>query len=146
MKAFRSVPAALVTVVFLASVLGAQSKPATAGARAQNAPLPNFEVASIKPNNSGRPGSISNFRAGRFTATNTTVQILIMSAYDIHEFQLAGGPRWITTDRFDVVATAPGDPDSETVRALLRSLLEERFALATHTETKELPVSRLIVT
>jgi uncharacterized protein (TIGR03435 family) len=134
----------LLVVIALWVLLGGTSR-----ARPQTSPTPppepKFDVASIKPNNSGRLFSLQNFRAGRFTATNATVQILIMGAYDIHEFELTGGPGWITSDRFDITATAPGPQEPETVRALLRSLLGERFALATHRETRQLPVYRLAV-
>ena len=49
----------------------------------------------------------------------------------------------MTTDRFDITATAQGTPTPEIVGALLRSLLEERFALATHRESRDLPTYRL---
>jgi uncharacterized protein (TIGR03435 family) len=89
---------------------------------------------------------------GRFTVTQMPVSSLITMAYGIQRFQLVGGPGWMTTDRFDINAIAedvpvqppvPGTPNR--MQLLLRSLLKERFALVSHNETRELPLSYLVV-
>ncbi len=54
-------------------------------------------------------------------------------AYTIREADLKGGPRWIDSDRFDVIAKAPGAPE-RMVFAMLQTLLSERFKLKTHIE------------
>jgi uncharacterized protein (TIGR03435 family) len=106
-----------------------------------------FEVASIKPNNSGRPFTLTNLRGGTYTSTSVTLQTLIAIAYNRRQPQLVGGPGWIATDRYDVIATAPAGtaPTLESVRPMLRALLEDRFALATHSETRDLPVYHLVL-
>jgi uncharacterized protein (TIGR03435 family) len=79
-------------------------------AQAPDAKRPEFEVASIKPNNGvdERPGMQVRY-GGRITIHAMTVHTLIGAAYDIDEsFQVSGGPRWSQTDRYDVVAQAPG--------------------------------------
>lgn len=63
-----------------------------------------FEVASIKPNNSGATNSSTSGRAGSFTASNVTARELIIYAYRLRPFQLAGGPGWINSHRFDIQA------------------------------------------
>src|SRR5215813_7158753 len=67
---------------------------------------PQFEVASIKPNNSGSSSSRSSTdgTSGYFRATNATLRSLILSGYRLFDFQLVGGPDWITTARFDIEA------------------------------------------
>src|ERR1051325_1321833 len=73
-------------------------------AQAPQAAAPAFEVASIKPNNSGDGRVMLQNQPGRFAATNVTLKMLIRNAYQLQEFQIAGGPSWIASDRFDIVA------------------------------------------
>ena len=117
-----------------------------------------FEVASIKPNksNDGRV-MIGVQPGGRFTATNVTLKMLIRNAYQLQDFQIAGGPDWMSSDHFDVVAKAEGGDDiGDPFRAekqgepsrgqlMLRQLLEERFKLQTHKEDRSLPIYALVL-
>jgi bla regulator protein BlaR1 len=103
-----------------------------------------FTAASVKANMSGMLGSRLDPQApGRLTAANVEAGILIRFAYDLPEFQLSGGPAWLSTDRFDIVASADGNPSIDEKRMMLRNLLAERFTLRTHTETRELPIYAL---
>ena len=114
---------------------------------AQTPASPAFDVASIKPNNSGDGRVMMQNQPGRFTATNITLRILIRNAYQLQEFQISGGPSWLTSDHFDVVAKIPDtfrDLPPATplsgpgpLQLMIRSLLAERFKLVVHTETKE---------
>ena len=77
---------------------------------------------------------------------------MIRSAYSVQEFQIVGGPPWLNVDRWDIQATATGDigpersPDGPTRQQLMvRALLQDRFGLATHTETRDMPVFALIL-
>lgn len=103
-----------------------------------------FEVASIKPNKSGGGNSSTSGRAGSFTASNVTARELIVYAYRLRPFQLAGGPGWINSDRFDIQARQPENakPDN---RAMTRALLRDRFKLAAHTETRQEQVYALVL-
>lgn len=108
---------------------------------AQSAPA--FEVASIKPNTSGLPGSRTNGRGNSFIATNTVARFLVIVAFNLKDFQLIGGPDWITSERFDINARTPDGVNYS--RDMLRRLLEERFKLVTHTETREQQVYALVL-
>src|SRR5690242_9769861 len=69
---------------------------------------PAFEVASVKPNDSGsRASSSSTMPGGGFRATNITLRLLILTAYRLKGFQLIGGPDWLDSARFDISARAP---------------------------------------
>ena len=104
-----------------------------------------FEVASIKPNKSGSTNSSSNTPpGGGFRAANVTARQLILNAYRLRNFQLTGGPAWIDSDRFDVVARSPENAATDQVGARLRSLLADRFKLTVHIETKEQPIYALV--
>jgi bla regulator protein blaR1 len=104
-----------------------------------------FEVASIKPNTSGDlRTSLQASPGGRFTATNLPLRALVLYAWQRQMFEVAGGPDWFTSDRFDVLAKAEQNaaPVGE-IRGMLRTLLKERFKLRVHEETRELPLYEL---
>jgi uncharacterized protein (TIGR03435 family) len=112
---------------------------------------PVFEVASIKPSAPGGRGmSINRSNGGRITTQNVPLRFLITFAYDVRDFQVTGGPGWLNADRWDI--TAKPDRDVERgfegqtlVRTMMKALLAERFGLAVHTETKEMPIYALVV-
>lgn len=121
---------------------------------------PAFEVASIKPNlGCGGPGRGSGGRPspGRITLECAQLRDLIVTAYGIYangssanprgfRMQVLGGPGWIDSDRYDLVAKAEGNPPAAQLYGpMLRALLEERFRLEVHRETKEVPVYLLTV-
>ncbi|HET9832011.1 MAG TPA: TIGR03435 family protein [Vicinamibacterales bacterium] len=108
-------------------------------------PRPSFEAASIKTNESSSPLVRLSTPTGRLSGVNVTLRMLIRNAYLLQDFRMSGGPAWIDTDRFDVEATAGASVGFDQVRAMERTLLEDRFHLKTHTETRELPIYVLSV-
>jgi uncharacterized protein (TIGR03435 family) len=106
-----------------------------------------FEVASVRPNTSREESVRWTFENGRFTGTNVTPRMLISTAFGppqqpLPDFLITGAPAWVATEHFDVSGTAaPGAP----LPQLLRSLLEDRFALESHTETRDMPTYALIL-
>ena len=103
-----------------------------------------FEVASVKANKSGETSSSTSGRPGQFVATNVTARRLIIYAYRLREFQLAGGPGWINADRFDILARPPENTKADNP-AMTRALLRDRFGLLAHTETRQDQVYALVV-
>ena len=116
-------------------------------------PKPQFEVATVRPNGSGAANSSINVQpGGRLTATNQTLRNLIRNAFNRQPDQMVGGPDWIDSDRFDIVAkVSDADLDAKGMmpapQFMLRvqSLLEDRFRMITHWETRELPVYALVI-
>jgi uncharacterized protein (TIGR03435 family) len=104
-----------------------------------------FDVASVKGNRSGLPGGTTDFRPGQFVAVNQTLRFVLVAAYDLEEFRILGGPKWIDTDRFDIQARATSPVTRREAMPMLRALLEERFALKAHTERREHAVYALVV-
>ncbi|HEY1302144.1 MAG TPA: TIGR03435 family protein [Vicinamibacterales bacterium] len=114
-----------------------------------------FEAASVRPNTSGDSStSVGPQPGGRFIATNAPFALLLTLAYQLQPFQIQGAPGWTRTDRFDIVAKLEGDPPTPAIfgstqtdpRMLaLRTLLAERFKLAVHWETQELPIYALVL-
>ena len=105
---------------------------------------PAFEVASVKPNKTGAPGGSFVMPPGRFTATNIPLKVLITNAYQLSFFQVVGGPDWVSTERFDIAATAPGGAPVDQTRAMVRTLLKDRFKLVVHMETRDTPIYALV--
>jgi uncharacterized protein (TIGR03435 family) len=112
-----------------------------------------FEVASVKPNNSGPAAgqSLNGQPGGIVVVTNMTVRELITRAYQVQSFQIVGGPEWMPNDRFDITAKADRDlPPTgfdglPPAMLMLRTLLEERFRLVVRHESREMPVYALVV-
>ena len=129
--------------------IGVLNAPPVLGAQPQaaNASGPTFEVVSIKPNKSGElRTTIQGMQpGGRFTATNWTLRMLIRMAYRLQEFQMSGGPKWIDSDRFDIVAKADRVYTPAQLPAMIQTLLAERFKLAVHTESRDLRLYALVV-
>ena len=116
--------------------------------RAQSpaAPSPQFDVASIKPNNSGaNPSSVRVAPGGRLTAFNASLRSFITQAYQIPDFELSGGPAWMNSDRYDIEARGPATATPEQIMQMLQALLADRFQLKIHRETRELPVYALLI-
>ena len=117
---------------------------------AQN-PRLSFEVASIKANASGRCCTSMLWPRGRFTATSVTLSDLLVFAYSqsngptLRKNHILQGPSWMDSDRFDIQAKPESGESKEAMQLMMRSLLEDRFQLKLHLETRELPVYNLVV-
>jgi uncharacterized protein (TIGR03435 family) len=113
---------------------------------------PIFEVASVRPNTSGDPRQgIRSEPGGRIVLTNMPLRTLITVAYQLAEYQLVGAPTWATRERFDAIARLPGDPTIAAqagpapIFLAMQTLLEERFKLRVHRETREMEVYALVM-
>lgn len=113
-------------------------------------PQPAFEVASIRLSRSDSPGA--KFAPGpqSFEAEGATLRDLVLEAYGLKEFQVLGSQGWINAERFDVQAKGGDAAGAGTGRLFteipkLQTLLQERFKLVIHRETRELPIYELTV-
>jgi uncharacterized protein (TIGR03435 family) len=123
-----------------------------------------FEVASIKPSaTDDRRVMIQIQPGGGLRTSGTSLKMLLTFAYDVRDFQISGGPGWINSDRYEIVAKGGGAAASDTpddprkmtdeqrktvgdqMRERLRALLADRFQLTLHRETKEQSVYALLV-
>jgi uncharacterized protein (TIGR03435 family) len=112
---------------------------------------PAFEVASVKPTQHGRDANgwassdVDVPTPGSLVATNASLQELIQFAYGVKEYQIAG-PFWLNDDSvcFDIAAKSPG-ASKQQMRQMLQTLLADRFQLALHRETRQLPIYNLVV-
>jgi uncharacterized protein (TIGR03435 family) len=118
-----------------------------------------FDVASVKPSKSENP-PYSNFplepgdvyapNGGFFSATSLPRITYIFFAYRISgnqsQYLLPQLPGWVTAEWFDIQARAEGNPSKDQMRLMMPSLLADRFKLATHNETREVPVFAYVLT
>jgi uncharacterized protein (TIGR03435 family) len=112
---------------------------------------PKFEVASVRPNTSNDGKIMIGIQpGGRFNAVNVPLWDLIRQAYNLQRSQLVGSPDWLETERYDIVAKAEGDipragPGSTgPLNFMMQDLLEDRFKLKAHRETREMPIYALV--
>jgi uncharacterized protein (TIGR03435 family) len=119
---------------------------AVVSAQAPAAPLPSFEVASVKANKFSGPlfGGVPD-APNRFTAKRVTLAQLVGTAYRVRDTQVLNGPSWSRSDYFDVIAATAAAASRADKLLMLQRLLRERFSLELHHETRELPALDLTV-
>jgi uncharacterized protein (TIGR03435 family) len=112
---------------------------------------PAFEVASVKPTTHGRNAEgwshsdVDSPSPGRFHALNGSIGELVRFAYDIKEYQLSAPDWMLKGDGYDIEAKAAPGTTKKQMRPMVQTLLQERFKLAIHRETRMLPVYVLTV-
>ncbi len=105
-----------------------------------------FEAVSIKPSPVGTRFFSMDDGPGRLNATGATLGDLLMQAYHLESFQIAGGADWVNSARYDITATTNGAAVTQDQRRqMIRSFLSDRFKLVLHRETKELPIYALTI-
>jgi uncharacterized protein (TIGR03435 family) len=106
-----------------------------------------FAVATIKPS---KPDAVAvtQIRGNRFAAEGTTFVDVFKYAYSVHPDQVVGGPAWLRTEKFDILADPETEkrPSSDQMKAMVQQLLTERFHIVMHREQKVLSVYALMKT
>jgi uncharacterized protein (TIGR03435 family) len=132
---------AIAVIVAVAGGAFAQSNPARPS-------FAEFDVATIKPTPPDASGRwIRMLSAHEFAAKNHALKTLLAAAYNLSPRAILGGPAWVDSDHYDIVAKAPGEvrPNLDEQMSMLRKLLAERFQLSFHRAQKELQVYALTV-
>jgi uncharacterized protein (TIGR03435 family) len=107
---------------------------------------PKYEVALIKPSTDDDVRFAFRIEpTGPLAATGITLKRLMMTAYNVQGFRIVGGPDWVVSRRWDVQAKPDRAVSPNQIRPMLRTLLEDRFHLRSHTEERQLPVYELSV-
>jgi uncharacterized protein (TIGR03435 family) len=108
---------------------------------------PAFDVVSIKSlagmTRARMPGARQS--EGRFARASTTLRQLLQYAYDVQPLQVTGGPAWASTTRFQIDARTERTTTPAQMRAMVRQMLAERFALKVHMDVRERPIYRMVV-
>jgi uncharacterized protein (TIGR03435 family) len=103
-----------------------------------------FEVASIRINKDDQSGAAGKrisieTSPGSLVMRNVTLLSCIRWAYEVHDYQIVGGPEWRNSERYDIIARPQAAASEDQMKQMLRALLAERFKLALTHEKKELP-------
>lgn len=135
------VPAVTVAVLAIGELARGQVLQPTAEPRRLT-----FEVASVR--RKAEPvtgGSVRLLPGGRYERISATVSGLLQFAYPSTRGDIVGAPDWVFTDRYDVLASAGRDATLEELRAMMRSLLEDRLQVRARVITEEQPIWHLVV-
>ncbi len=103
-----------------------------------------FEAAEVRAHKPGSPFSFATYET-HVEIFGLSLRNLISEAYDVRGEELAGEPKWVDTDGFDVIAKAGSRVPWENMQVMLQNLIVERFKLAYHKEDRPLPVYALTV-
>ncbi len=134
-----------------------------------SAGTPEFEVADVRVNKLGDPPSAEFLPSGQVTLRGITMKTLIGLAWkeshmlpeltelsvrlstSVAQFNLLtgdylkGGPSWLNSDHFDVIAKAPQGTRTDTIRLMVQKLLADRFHLVVHREEKMMKVYAIVI-
>jgi uncharacterized protein (TIGR03435 family) len=116
-----------------------------AAVKGQSAAPIAFEATSIKPNGSGGARSGMNVQPARIKVINSTLKFCVEVAWNVKDFQVSGGGSWTDSDRFDIDAVAASPFLKDEYRAMLQTLLADRFGLVIHHEIQDRAGYALVV-
>ena len=103
-----------------------------------------FDAASIKPSSSTERRSNAVVSASEAVLTNVSLRQCVEAAYGIQDPELSA-PDWLDTVRFDIQAKPPAVHPGDYLQPMLKTLLEDRFRLAAHRETRTVPGYSLVI-
>jgi uncharacterized protein (TIGR03435 family) len=107
-----------------------------------DAPLPKFVMADVHVSTTPH-SAVQSFggvlRNGRYVDRDETMLQLIEGAYGVDEDNVAGGPGWVSSDLFDVIAKVPDGTTPATAKLMVQALLADRFGLVLRHDTRPLP-------
>jgi uncharacterized protein (TIGR03435 family) len=117
-------------------------------------PPPEFDVATVRPSAPDEKEGVGRIDGGQASLQAGNLKMMIAYAWDIPDERLVGAPKWMETDRFDIMAKASSDAGSNgpgvppiypgDLRLMMRKLLEDRFKLVAHMEDRPLDAYTLI--
>jgi uncharacterized protein (TIGR03435 family) len=140
----------LTLAALLLSASGIMAQSPAPASQATAAPHPRFDafdVATIRPADTDAKAGRYIIMQGthRFVEKYYTLKLLIAAAYDLSPRTISGGPGWVESDHYDILAITPGDvrPTHEEQMTMLRKLLSDRFKLTFHREQKDFSIYQL---
>lgn len=114
-------------------------------ALAQPATTPlSFEVADVQVSKPGGKPNGDFLPGGKLLLQYLTMKEMITAAWDLRDDYVTGGPAWLNSEHYDIVAKAAATTPEKDLRLMLQNLLIERFKLEIHHDKKVMPVYALV--
>jgi len=142
----RASTAAGLVIVLSGAALGQNAGSSAVPNVSANDKLPEFDMVDIQASKGGDQPIFQFLPGGGIQLRAQTLRFIVLAAwgYENEEGRVTGGPGWMNTDRFDLLATAPPDSSNVTLRLMLRAFLIQRFGLEAHVEDRVIPVYALV--
>lgn len=133
-KAAASIACAIVAVATLIGSVDAGAQSAA------------FKLVAVKRNTTGATsGGVELRPGGRIVITNTPLRDVIRYVFSLPAVAVLGGPDWLASERYDIVAEAEGEPSREEWMQIMRAILSEHFKLVARVETRDAPTYELVL-
>jgi uncharacterized protein (TIGR03435 family) len=98
-----------------------------------------FEVAVVKKSAPGMPQR-ADIKNGRIDVQGMSIKDLLPFIWDVDPNLIVGVPKWLESDRYNIVAKAPTEVSMDALKVMLRNLFMEQFKLETHKEEQQVSV------
>jgi len=131
-----------VLVIAMAPVIAAAQQFQTAAPAAVD-PNTRFEVVAIKPIENAN-SSMTLMMTPSGLESSVPAGVLLRQALQKPDYQMTGAPAWVNTERYSIRAKPPAGAPLAAMTVMIRNLLNDRFRLATHLETREQPIFHLV--
>lgn len=135
----------VVTGALAFGLIGAPAGRAQSIAAETSGTKPKFEIASIKLNKSGANVIGMTRSPGMIAIRDCPLEVLIEEAYALYPYQISGGPHWVDTDKYDIVAKVHGKANFSQKMHMLQALLADRFQLRMRREVRTMRVYSLVI-
>jgi uncharacterized protein (TIGR03435 family) len=105
---------------------------------------PRFEGASVKPGTPGTDtGKIISLTGGQFSVENFPLRTMLLNGFNARSYEIVGIPAWVSSARYTITARAAGGVGADKMWPMMVTLLEDRFKMKWHRETRDQPVYNL---
>jgi len=132
-------------IVALPASIGLLTAPQTRAQPTAGSSSARFDAASVKLSAGGEGGKVRSLAGGQtFLATNVPLKFLIVTAYSMRADQISGGPAWVNSEGYDIVAKTDRPVSRDEQMLMLQALLADRFKLRLRNEKKVQPVYALV--
>ena len=95
---------------------------------------PDWDVLTVRPSDPNTSQATFDIRGRHIIIGNRTVETILLLAYGLQKNQIAGGPDWVRTERFDAdgIPNSEGQPSLEQFRSMPRQCRNGRTAAPQH--------------
>jgi len=133
------------------TVMKSNGSPQTGQGADAKVDLPKFEVATVKATKDDDGSTMIRFTPDGISIHGVPLKMLLRESFGVEDDRILGEPSWVK-NRYDLEAKVDADdaPKLKDLkfdqrRAMMLPLLQDRFNLKYHHETRDLPIYSLVV-